>query len=349
MWTFCGHDVDPWPQAAWARTTLPFCHIGDPARSIGILPRFLTVVCAVAFIVLSGQMPAPAQPSVPNPAWPSRCPLRLGLVVDQSSSMTARFGEVREAAGNVVDALRDKPSEVTIIGFGTTAEVIAPVVDVSDDDARHDLKDRVGELTAHDGADSATNWEAALIAAGEQRLDVVVLITDGFPNVYGDPVREGPEAVAAAVAAANRLKSGGTRLAAVGIELQPGGEENLEFITGPRSGEDYYSTDTAGLLRRLYEIVAASCGVHIAQLPQPEPPEFPWLPTILGTLGGILLISLAALMLHRRRALAGGGPAPARSGRPVASGPALDHGHLARQLRGDPPDPAHPPTTKDRP
>ena len=71
------------------------------------------------FLVLGNQAAATAQQDAPNPPWPSHCPLRLGLVVDQSESMAARFGEVREAASNVVDALRDKHSEISIIGFGT--------------------------------------------------------------------------------------------------------------------------------------------------------------------------------------------------------------------------------------
>lgn len=307
------------------------------------MPRLIIVVFAV-LIVLCDPAPAAAQPNVPNPPWPSRCPLRLGLIVDQSSSMNARFSDVREAARNIVDSLRDKPSEVTIIGFGTAAEVIGSAVDVSDEDARHRLKDQIDELTAHDGDDSATNWEAALTAAGEPHLDVVILVTDGLPNVYGNPVRQGPEAVAAAVTAANRLKGGGTRLAAVGIDLQQDGEQNLVSITGSTRGEDYYVTDTAGLLRQLYGIVASSCGVTIAQLPQPEPPEFPWLQVILGTLAGLLLLGLAAIAVHRRRAAPGRRPAPPTSGRSATGHPTIDHSHLARQLRANHP---HPPTTKD--
>jgi hypothetical protein len=259
--------------------------------------------------------------------------------------MDARFGEVREAAANVVDALRDKPSEVTIIGFGTTAEVIRSAVDVSDEGTRHELKDQINDFGTLGGDDSATNWAAALTTAGESSLDVVILITDGLPNAYGDPAVEGPEAVGAAVVAAERLKAGGTRLAAVGIDLDQEGERNLQAITGPIPDEDYYVTDTAGLLRQLYGIVASSCGVAIAQLPQPEPPVFPWLQTIAGLLACLLLIGLAAFLLHRRRAGSGPGPAtgPRRS---AVAGPAIDHSHLARRLREEK---SAPPTTKDSP
>lgn len=302
----------------------------------------MIVLCAT--VIALSAVPVAAQPGVPNPPWPARCPLRLGLIVDRSSSMSARFNDVREAASNVVDSLRDKPSEVTIIGFGSSAEVIGPSVNVSDEDSRHQLKDQIGQLTAHDGEDGATNWEAALTAVRQPRLDVVVLLTDGLPNAYGNPVREGPAAVDAAVAAADQLKTHGTRLVAVGIDLGPEGEQNLRVITGSGRGEDYYVTDTAGLLRQLYGIVASSCGVPMEQLPQPEPPEFPWWQTIVGTLSGLLIIGLAALVLHRRRGASGRGLAPAGRSRSAVSGSAIDHSHLTSQLRADHPTPS---TTKD--
>lgn len=298
------------------------------------------------FLVLGGQHFAAAQPNVPNPPWPARCPLRLGLVVDQSSSMAARFGEVREAARHVVDALRDQHSELSIIGFGTGAEVIRSDVDVSDDDARHQLKDQIDELAAHHGDASATNWEAALIAARALHLDVVILVTDGFPNVYGDPVQEGPEAITAAAAAAAELKTDGTRIAAVGIDLVHDGEENLQIITGPGRGNDYYVTDTAGLLRQLYEIVADSCGVPMAALPRPEPPEFPLTRTILGAFAGLTLLVFVAFLLHRRRGSATG--PPARRSHAVVQDQRIDHSHLTRQLFGNRPGKANPPSTKDR-
>jgi hypothetical protein len=264
--------------------------------------------------------------------------------------MADKFGEVREAASNVVDALRDKRSEISIIGFGTDAEVIRSGVDASDDDSRHQLKDQIDGLSAHDGDSSATNWQAALLAAKEFRLDVVVLVTDGFPNVYGNPVQEGEDqAIAAAVTAANQLKQDGTRLTGVGIDLDKAGARNLENITGPSRGEDYFVTDTAGLLRQLYEIVASSCGVPLAALPQPEPPAFPWTKVLLGALGALALIGAGAYGLHRRRGAASAVPAPAGGGGGIAKDGRIDHSDLTRQLRGIRPDEHHTDSTKDRP
>ena len=167
---------------------------------------------------------------------------------------------------------------------------------MSDEDSRHQLKDQIDGLSAHDGDDSATNWEAALLAAKELRLDVAVLVTDGLPNVYGDPVQEGDDqAIAAAVTAANQLKQDGTRVTGVGIDLDEHRRAKSGKYHRPGRGEDYFVTDTAGLLRQLYEIVASSCGVPLAALPQPEPPDFPWTEVLLGALGVLALIGASRL------------------------------------------------------
>lgn len=264
--------------------------------------------------------------------------------------MATRFDDVREAARNVVDSLRDKRSEVSIIGFGTNADVISRDVDVSDDDARHELKDRIDALDALENDDGATNWEAALAKARTLELDVVILVTDGIPNAHGNPVQpDDIGAITAATAVADQLKNDGTRIAAVGIDLDSAGEANLRDITGSARDNDYYVTDTTGLLRQLYGIVASSCGVPIAALPQPEPPEFPWVPTLLGALGGLALLMFAAFLLHRRRGSAANQRTPARSGRGVAADQRVDHSHLTRQLRGNQTESSNPHSTKDRP
>jgi uncharacterized protein YegL len=224
-------------------------------RHCRIVSRFLAVLVLAVLSTVLADWPAVAGPVV-NPPWRAHCPATLGILVDQSASMSGRFGEVRTAVSDVVDAMRDKRSEVTVVGFGTAATVIRSAVDVSNSDARHDLKDQIGNLDALGGNDGGTNWEAAFNAVAPLHLDVVVLVTDGEPNLYGNPAQRGPDVVAMSIAAADRLKSAGTRVVGVGIGLQPDGQQNLEAVTGPTLGQDFYSSDTESLLHQLYQIVS---------------------------------------------------------------------------------------------
>ncbi|QQQ78184.1 VWA domain-containing protein [Saccharothrix sp. 6-C] len=294
-----------------------------------MLGRVSAALLAVALVA----PPATAEQAVPNPPWPARCPLAVGLLIDQSGSMSGRFGEVRQATRNVVDALRDKPSKVTIIGFGTVARTVRSDVDVSDDDSRRQLKDDVDLLEVGEGTGSATNWEAALAAAAAHDLDLVVLVTDGVPTAYGDPAQDGPDTpLAAAVATADRLKSAGTRVVAVGIDLATGADGNLAAVTGPQAEQDYFIGEQSSLLRRLYDIMASACGVPFDALAKPEPAVFPWRNALLAALAVVVAIGLLAFLLYRRRRV------PVRVDEPVrptkADAPsAIDHAHLAQRLR----------------
>jgi uncharacterized protein YegL len=293
-------------------------------------------VLAVLAVTLLPAPPAVAGQDVENPPWPARCPVELALLVDQSDSMTGRFGEVREATRNVIDALRDKPSRVTVIGFGTTARTVRSDVDVSDTDLRHGLKDDIDRLDVNDSTGGATNWDAALTLAGSHGVDVAVLITDGVPTAYGDPATDVPDdPLVVATATADRLKAAGTRVVAVGIDLPPGGDANLAAVTGPQVDQDYFADGQSSLLRRLYEIVASACGVPLTALPQPEPPVFPWREVLAGTLAAALAIGVIGFLLYRRRRGPAGATGPVgRPARPEPAAPAaLDHRDLTEKLR----------------
>lgn len=300
--------------------------------------RYLLVL-AITLLMLGPASRSVAAQETPNPPWRAHCPAQVGILIDQSESMSGRFGDVRTAVSDVVDSLRDKRSEVTIVGFGTAASVIATAVDVSNDDKRHELKNQIGDLGALGGDEGGTNWQAAFQSVLPLHLDVVILVTDGLPDVYGTPYQSGPDAIGAAVDVANQLKSGGTRVAAVGIDLQQDGTQNLQAVTGPTDGQDYYSSDTSGLLHHLYQIVADTCGVPLAALPTPEPPTFPWLTVILAVVGGLAAVGVAGFVLCRRR----GGPIARRPqslrrrGRVTTADSSMNHSQLAERLRGSNP------------
>ncbi|WP_158846647.1 VWA domain-containing protein [Saccharothrix deserti] len=296
-----------------------------------VFGRISAVLAAAVFLA----PPAVAAQDVANPPWPARCPLELGLLVDQSDSMGSRFGEVREATRNVIDALRDKPSRVTVIGFGTTARTVQSDVDVSDTGLRRGLKDDIDQLDTGDSTGGATNWDAALATAESHGVDVAVLITDGMPTAYGDPALDGPEdPLAVATATADRLKSSGTRVVAVGIDLPPGGDANLAAVTGPQVEQDYFTGEQSSLLRRLYDIVASACGVPITALPQPEGGVFPWQEVLAATLAAALAIGLIAFLRYRRRRPVGAvGPAGRPARQRVEAPSAIDHRDLTEKLR----------------
>lgn len=287
-------------------------------------------VCVL--LALAGCLiPAVPASAAPQPSWPARCPLTVGLLVDRSSSMASSFAEVRGASKDLVDALRGRHTQVTIIGFGTAADVLLPLTDVARQDARRRVKSAIGDLDALSGDQAGTNWDAALQLAGQFDLSVVVILSDGDPTVSGAAVGGGavrsgdPEAaLAAARVSADRLKTAGTRVVPVGIGLRAGSEQHLAAISGPVPGDDYYSTNLTGLRRQLYDIASKSCGIPVAALPTPEPPGFPLREALVLTflvLAGLLGAGLLVQRLRRGPRRAGPRPPPVR-GRAAVTPPA---------------------------
>jgi len=261
---------------------------------------------ALLLLVLTSARPASAA-LVPQPAWPAKCPLRVGLFLDQSSSLAAGFGDVKNASQDLVDALRDHPSEVMVAGFGTNASVVHPLTDVSTKPGRTAVKKAIRGLdTFNDSSgQGATNWEAALQLAESSEVQIAVILTDGLPNVYGSPVQQAEpgddSALTAARKVADRLKRSGTRVVPVGMDLGEGGVENLAAISGPKAGDDYFLTRVNVLRGELYQIAAKSCGVPISALPTPEPPAFPLRNVIIGLVAGVALLVVAGFGINRVR------------------------------------------------
>src|SRR6185436_15079033 len=116
-------------------------------------------------------------------------------------------------------------------------------------------------------AGGATNWDSGLfqIAASPTTFDVVLMLTDGNPTVYG-PNAEGPTAntrfreVTNGVFSANALKALGTRVVAVGVGAGvTGAADNLAAITGPVAGSDYVQTNFGALGTLLRTIALSTC------------------------------------------------------------------------------------------
>jgi hypothetical protein len=259
----------------------------------------LVTICVAVLLA----RPLTAQADTPNPPWRQHCPQRIALVVDLSESMKPNLDAVKQSARNLIDALRGAPNEVTVVTLGTNAVVAVPAGNVGANDERKRIKEKVNDLDVLTGNLGGTNWDAALTTVRVLQPDVVILLTDGQPTAHGQPATAGsgpldPENLASAVRAADALKSSGTRIVGLGVGLPPENVGNLAAVTGPRVGDDFYQTDTSGLLNKLYDIASKTCGIPVVALPQPEPGTFPLVLVIgagvvavIAAVGGGMLLS----------------------------------------------------------
>ncbi|MCL9798327.1 vWA domain-containing protein, partial [Frankia sp. AgKG'84/4] len=310
---------------------------------IGLLAVLATVSVAAA--------PARAAPSGPSadPPWQSRCPMRVSLVLDLSPSMGDSADQLRSAAKDLVDALRGGQNVVSVVTFSGSSRVRVPPTDVSRDADRAQVKREIGKLKV-DGLFSSggTNWQAGLETAAGLSPHLVILISDGEPTM-GTP-SAGPTAatgryasnqpLGAAVEVANRLRDSAVRIVAVGIGSKASTVPNLAEISGPRAGDDYFTTDSSHLLRELYQIVSRACGIPVGALPGPQGNSFPLAKTLIAGLLGLVLLVGVGMLVGRSRSRPAAPHAP-RSRR--ASAPIPDRTIDHRQLLPTDDDVAAPP------
>ena len=256
----------------------------------------------------------PAAAATTNPAWPAKCPQRVVIVLDLSSSISPYLPEVKKSATDLVDALRGAPNEVAVVTFGTAASVAVPLLDVGNDAERARLKELVDRVGLGAGDGGATNWEEALHTAEALDPGVVLFLTDGEPTAHGTAstgYSQSTDNLTPAVQVADRMRRDGTRIVGVGMGLQSASIPNLVQVTGPVAGDDYYETgsDAVGLLDKLYDVAGKTCGIPVTALPQPEGGGFPVVPVVVGTLGLALAIGVVGYLRSRRRHVSGR-PAP---------------------------------------
>lgn len=173
---------------------------------------------------------------LPNPELAKKCGLKVAIVADLSTSLkyadTNGFQASRTAASAMVDALAGTPTEVGIYHFSRTAGTDTEVVSVQDPQGVQTVKNAIAKWrdpTEKDKSEGATNWEAGLKAVQNQNYDVVYFITDGMPtwddtgwqkageDGTGAYVQE--KSLNQAIIAANALKSDGTRIVPLMVDL----------------------------------------------------------------------------------------------------------------------------------
>lgn len=169
------------------------------------------------------------QNSRTNPALPAQCGLNVALILDFSGSVAGEEANLKAAADTFVDSLTGTPSRMSLFSFSTLSPAIGglnfpDLVPVSTTQSAAAFKARYAGWTAEGG----TNWDQAFSRvddannAADNHFDVAVVITDGNPTYYGNPV-QGPgnftriREVENGIFSANAIKAAGTRVLAVGV------------------------------------------------------------------------------------------------------------------------------------
>jgi uncharacterized protein YegL len=197
---------------------------------------------------------------LPNPSFPDRCGLNLALVIDESGSIdSAEYQLASQAMFQFVDALSGTPSSIGVVAFSSDAQVLLQLTRVTDPSMANAVKDVIANRFFISGG---TNWFAALEAAETLGSDLIIFCTDGLPS----------DALDASIVVADRIKTAGTSIIAVGIGNDIN-EANLQLISGPTINQDYYLADFATLSRRLRDIALRLCGASVTVVKTVQMPD----------------------------------------------------------------------------
>jgi hypothetical protein len=159
-----------------------------------------------------------------NPEMPASCAgLNVAVVLDFSASVSdTQAKQVKQVASAYVDALAGTPSAMEVFPFGTTALTASGTHSLTTQENVDALKTYIEDFARPEAA-QYTNWDAALRAIPASKFQVIVVVTDGMPTVYGTGSTSDGSGVTrfaemeAAIAAANTHKGAGTHLKAFGV------------------------------------------------------------------------------------------------------------------------------------
>lgn len=225
---------------------------------------------------------------------PTRCEAELNLVVMTDLSMSTEVSgalppgedsEYKEGLRELVDEMEDtRGVKLTLMSFAGDSPALgqpeAKTFDLENPSEVEELHERIDGLQAvvDDGRlTQGTNWDKALWEIPTD-ADLALFVTDGMPTLdagvdigayNADPDREQPTGQALskirniemAAASANRLKAHGVRVVAAGVGdgVTENAVPNLQAISGPVEGRDYYRTGWSSLGATLAQSVGDSC------------------------------------------------------------------------------------------
>lgn len=218
----------------------PPCRVErDKTASPGVVPPGGEVTVMLSLTGLDGA------------CLPARKPADVMLVLDRSGSMSGQpIQDAKAAAKSFVDRMDLSMDQVGLVSFATSATL------------DQTLTQMAGPVrTAIDGlsADGTTNIADSLtlaqgeLASGRHRAanqPVLILMSDGRPNVGSDPS-------GAARAAATAAKAAGTRIFAIGLgnDIDPNLMRDLAS-----SPSDYFFAPDSSQLDAIYQQIAGAIG-----------------------------------------------------------------------------------------
>ena len=232
------------------------------------------------------------QQSRVNPALSGTCGLDVAIVMDLSRSVGRNLPALKAAADGFVDALAGTPSRVALFSFsatspsaGSTGNVTAlqPVSTQAGADA-------VKAIYAPWDLASGTNWDQGLfqVAQASERYELVVVLTDGNPSRWGDPIQGNGSSthfadVENGIFSANAIKAKGSRVVALGVGTGAAGLTalNLAAISGQTAWNgsntidaDYFqTTDYAQAGAELRALALSQCANSLTVVKQTVPAE----------------------------------------------------------------------------
>ena len=196
---------------------------------------------------------AKSNPQISQVTRCTRQPLNVALVFDTSNSIGQEgIDGYKQATSDFVDAVSDKGISIASFDFSINANaprhLSKPNPVLVTDNSKQQVKDSLNEHFAIKGS---TNWESGLINVrdnntitnGKPRYDMVVFISDGFPNEKVSTENIG--FMQAAQRVANNIKQQGSRIVSMGVgpELQGdpiSGLSNLLPLSGLEENSDWY-------------------------------------------------------------------------------------------------------------
>lgn len=173
---------------------LPACErnkVLHPEPAPAADPEFIQLDAAVAQRYVeadeAGQVTARLRLHIDGDLDLPRPPANVALVMDTSASMRGEaIDKARAAAATLLDSLQDGDM-VSVVAFGSKAELIAPATVVSDA-SRTEIKKAIAAITDSGTTDLAGGLSMGIHeltksrAAGGEQLNRIVLLSDGVPN-----------------------------------------------------------------------------------------------------------------------------------------------------------------------